>query len=166
MHFHVVVVQWQKKCKTLCDSCTCKVIVLTFSLLSPSSDANPCCRYWGWAYTLQPQSLCMALNCLWGMSLRHVALYFESAYRLCRGGGEAKRTGERTEPSWSLVWGGEGPFLLPSSPLGSLCLPLFCFVLFFFFFFTPTFAFSPHYGTWAKASYRCFLCLLLCHVAR
>ena len=58
------------------------------------------------------------------------------------GGEKAKRTGERTEPNWRLEWGGEGPFLLPSSPLGSLCLPLFCFV--FFFLFHPNFClFSP-----------------------
>ena len=97
---------------------TCKVVVL----LTNS----------GWANSLQPQSVYMALNHLWGISVTPtccVVLWkwlqvLQWGERLKKQASEASRAG---------VWGGElGPFPLLSPPLGSLCLPFFCFVFVFF----------------------------------
>lgn len=109
---------------------TCKVVVL----LTNS----------GWVNSLQPQSVYMALNHLWGISVTAtccVVLWkwlqvLQWGKRLKKRASEASRAG---------VWGGElGPFPLLSPPLGSLCLPFFCFVFICFFLFHPNFClFSP-----------------------
>lgn len=68
----------------------CKVVGLLINLIfffdfliavAVVGFVSPYYRYSGWAYTLQPQSVCMLLNHLWGISLRPVALYFGSGYR-------------------------------------------------------------------------------------
>ena len=142
-YFHVVVVQWwkinaQKKRYSRAKS-------LFYLLIR---DGRIVCSHKAF----------MALNHLWGISVTPtccVVLWkwlqvLQWGERLKKQASEASRAG---------VWGEElGPFPLLSPPLGSLCLPFFCFVFVFFFCFTPTFAFSPHYGTWSKASYRWFLC--------
>ena len=102
---------------------TCKVVVL----LTNS----------GWVNSLQPQSVYMALNHLWGISVTAtccVVLWkwlqvLQWGKRLKNQASEASRAG---------VWGGElGPFPLLSPPLGSLCLPFFCFVFVLFFSVSP-----------------------------
>ena len=94
----------------------------------------------------------MAFNHLWGISLRHVALYCGSGYRLCSGGRKRlKKMGELESGDEN-----KGPFpCLVNRSTSCACRPP---PLFFRFSFSFSPQLSPHYGTWSQASYRWFLC--------
>ena len=129
-YFHVVVVQWwkmnaQKKRYSRAKS--------LFYLLIRD----------GWIVCSHKAFIWLWTTCGVSVSLRHVVLYCGSGYRFCSGGKRLKK--RASEASRAGVWGGElGPFPLLSPPLGSLCLPFFCFVFICFFLFHPNFClFSP-----------------------